>query len=461
MNRAEAALETLAEAAHDLRHQARAYPFVAAPAGRVKAFDGQVLKVAGLAAAPGALARVAALDGDIAAEAIGFSGDELLLMALEHKAIAPDALVVLEGRRDEIAVGHALLGRVSDGLGRPLDGLGRMPGTRLVPLDGVPLPPLQRAEVTDAVATGVRAIDGLLTLGRGQRIGLMAGSGVGKSTLMLDLVSGIDADIAIVALIGERGREISGFVERMSPAARARTHVVAVPADHAAALRMRGVRRALALAEGFRAEGAQILFVLDSLTRVAHAQREVALAAGEPVGLRGYPASALALIARLVERAGNDGLSGGSITAVFTVLADGDDLVADPVVDAARGVLDGHIVLTREAAARGRFPAIDPTISISRTMDACVSKAQRQAARAFVSDAALVEANRDLLAMGAHVPGQDAALDRALARQGEMEAFLRQAPGTPKAFDQTVKRLLATWGPAGSDEAGDPEGVAP
>jgi flagellum-specific ATP synthase len=446
MNRAETALAALAEAAADVRDEARSFHLTAAPAGRVRAFDGQVLKVAGLAAAPGALARVAAAGGEIVAEAIGFSGDELLLMALERRAIAPDALVHLEARHDGIAVGHALLGRVSDGLGQPLDGLGRMPGTRLVPLDGVPLPPLQRAEVTEAVATGVRAIDGLLTLGRGQRIGLMAGSGVGKSTLMLDLVSGMDADIAIVALIGERGREISGFVERMSPQARARTHVVAVPADQAAALRLRGVRRALAIAEGFRAEGAQVLFVLDSLTRVAHAQRDIALSAGEPVGLRGYPPSALSLIARLVERAGNDRLSGGSVTAIFTVLADGDDLVADPVVDAARGVLDGHIVLTREAAARGRFPAIDPTVSISRTMDACVSKAQRAAARAFVADTALVEANRDLLAMGAHVPGQDQALDRALARQGEIEAFLRQPPGAPTSFEQTIERLLATWG---------------
>jgi flagellum-specific ATP synthase len=263
----------------------------------------------------------------------------------------------------------------------------------------------------------------------------------------------MDADIAIVALIGERGREISGFVERMSPQARARTHVVAVPADQAAALRLRGVRRALAIAEGFRAEGAQVLFVLDSLTRVAHAQRDIALSAGEPVGLRGYPPSALSLIARLVERAGNDRLSGGSVTAIFTVLADGDDLVADPVVDAARGVLDGHIVLTREAAARGRFPAIDPTVSISRTMDACVSKAQRAAARAFVADTALVEANRDLLAMGAHVPGQDQALDRALARQGEIEAFLRQPPGAPASFEETVEHLLATWG-AMTDEPG-------
>lgn len=444
--RAETALQSLREAALELGEHAGRFRMPAAPAGRVTAFDGQVLKVTGLAAAPGALVRVAGDGTDVFAEVIGFSGEELLLMALDRRAVAPGALAVLEGRRDEVSVGRGVLGRVSDGLGQPLDGPWPMLGHRAVPLDGLPLPPLNRAEVRECVATGVRAIDGLLTLGRGQRIGLMAGSGVGKSTLMLDLVGGIDADVRVVALIGERGREISGFVERMPAQTRARTHVVAVPADAAAALRLRGVRRALAIAEGFRAEGAQVLFVLDSLTRVAHAQREIGLSAGEPAGLRGYPASALAILPRLVERAGNDRQSGGSVTAVFTVLADGDDLVADPVVDTARGVLDGHIVLTREAAARGRFPAIDPALSISRTMDGCVTPAHRAAARAFVADAALVEANRDLLAMGAHVPGQDRALDRALDRQQAIEDFLRQPPGAHVPFAESLAMLLATWG---------------
>lgn len=453
MSAAETAFASLCEAAMAMRAQAQAFRLPAAPAGRVEAFDGQVLKVAGLALSPGALVRVEGEGGTIAAEAIGFSGEDLLLMALERGPVAPGAIAVAEGRRDEVSVGHGLLGRVADGLGQPIDGRGPILGHGAVPLEGVPLPPLSRSEVHEAVATGVRAIDALLTLGRGQRIGLFAGSGVGKSTLMLDLVAGIDADVRVVALIGERGREIAGFVDRMTEASRARTHVVAVPADAAPALKLRGVKRALAVAEGFRAEGAQVLFVLDSLTRVAHAAREIGLSAGEPAGLRGYPASALALMAQLVERAGNDRGSGGSVTAVFTVLADGDDLVADPVVDAARGVLDGHILLTREAATRGRFPAIDPTLSISRTMDACVTPAHRAAARAFVADAALVEANRDLLAMGAHVPGQDAALDRALGRQGAIEALLRQRPGAPVAFGESLAALFAIWGEAGEGAA--------
>ncbi|MCS6987010.1 MAG: FliI/YscN family ATPase [Sphingomonadaceae bacterium] len=445
-DRLDTALAVLADAAARLRARAAAFRQPADPAGAVRAFDGQVITVEGLSAPSGTLVRIEAGDACLTAEAIGFSGAELLLMPLARGPVTPGALAYPLGRRDFVAVGQALLGRVSDGLGEPADGLGPMPGSRAVPLDGVPLPPLARGDVTEALPTGVRAIDGLLTLGRGQRIGLVAGSGVGKTTLMLDLVAQVVADVRVVALIGERGREIAGFVEQLTPEARSRTHVVAVPADAAPALRLRGVRRALAIAESFRADGAQVLFVLDSLTRVAHAQREIGLAAGEPVGLRGYPASALALVARLVERSGNDRLSGGSVTAVFTVLADGDDVVTDPVVDAARGTLDGHVVLTREVAARGRFPAIDPTQSVSRTMDRCVTPRHLAAARAFVADVALIEANRDLLAMGAHVPGQDPALDRALARAEAIEAFLRQPAGQPEAFATTVDRLVAVWG---------------
>ncbi|WP_448586538.1 FliI/YscN family ATPase [Thermaurantiacus sp.] len=445
---ATARLDALREAAAALAARAATLPLAAERLGRVSAFDGQLLVVEGLATSPGTLVAVETAASRLAFEVVGFREGQLLLMPLVPGPVEPGAVAVVDGRVDTVGVGPGLLGRVADALGRPADGRGPIPASATIPLDGRPLPTLARADVTSPIETGVRAIDGLLTLGRGQRIGLIAGSGVGKSTLMLDLVAGIESDVTVVALIGERGREIAAFVERLSPAARARTHVVAVPADHAAPNRVRGARRALAVAEHFRGQGAHVLLVLDSLTRVAHAQREVGIAAGEPVGTRGYPPSALSLLPRLIERAGNDSTTGGAITAIFTVLADADDLVADPVVDTARGVLDGHVVLSRALAARGRFPAIDPGQSVSRTMDACVTPDHRAAARAFVADSALIEANRDLVAMGAWVPGQDAALDRALGRAEAIEAFLTQPPGRPTPMAETLARLTETWGSA-------------
>ncbi len=442
--RAHAAASRVAIAGALLREAAGRLALAPVESGEVTAFDGLLLTVEGLVAGPGVLLEADAEPGPVAAEVIGFRRDSLLAMALARGSIRPGARARLVGRADLVPTGPELLGRVVDAMGRPVDGGGGIRCATAMPLDGRALPPLDRAEVREPVETGVRAIDALLTLGRGQRIGLIAGSGVGKSTLMLDLVRGTRADVTVVALIGERGREISGFVEALG--AREGCHLIAVPADEAAPLRVRGARRALAVAEGFRAAGAHVLLVMDSLTRVAHAQREVGLAAGEPAGPRGYPASALALLPRLIERAGCDRRSAGAITAVFTVLADGDDVIADPVVDTARGVLDGHIVLSRALAARGRLPAIDTAASVSRTMPACVTPAHRAAASAFQRDAALVEANRDLLAMGAYVPGQDAALDRAMARAEAIERFLVQPPGCPEPFAATVERLLATWG---------------
>jgi flagellum-specific ATP synthase len=448
---AEAALREVATRAALLRDSLSPLLFEPRVSGTVVAFDGLLVTIEGLECSPGILLSVETDDAPIAAETIGFRGQALLAMALARGSVRPRARATLIGRADRVGCGPSLAGRVTDAMGRPVDGLGPIRAPFDVPLDGRSLPPLDRAEVTQPVPTGVRAIDALLTLGRGQRIGLIAGTGVGKSSLLRDLARGTRADISIVALIGERGREISGFVADLGEEARAGTHVIAVPADEAAPLRVRGARRAMAIAEGFRAAGAHVLLLLDSLTRVAHAQREVGLAAGEPPGPRGYPASALALIPRLVERAGCDRRSGGAITAIFTVLADGDDTIADPVVDTARGVLDGHVLLSRAVAARGRFPAIDITQSVSRTMGACVEPGHARAAAAFVRDAALVEANRDLVAMGAYASGQDAALDRALSRAAAIEAFLAQPQGTATPMPDSIARLLATWG--GGDEA--------
>jgi flagellum-specific ATP synthase len=429
------------EAADMLGARVAGLPLPADPSGEVIGSEGALLVVRGLDASPGTLLVVKDGRTSLRAEVIGFRAGRLLVAALSPGAVGPGARAMVIGRSDRVVVGRGLLGRVTDAMGAPVDGLGPIHGASSVPLAGEPLPPLDRAEVTEAVETGVRVVDGLFTLGRGQRIGLVAGSGVGKSTLLLQMARGVAADMTVVALIGERGREISGFVSGLDARARAHSHVIAVPADHAAPLRVRGVLRALAVAEAFRAEGAHVLLLVDSLTRVAHAQRELGLAAGEPAGVRGYPASALSLLPTLVERAGNDARTGGAITAVFTVLADGDDVVADPIVDAARGVLDGQIVLSRGLAARGRLPAVDTAQSISRTMAACVVPDHLAAARALVRDAALIDGARDLVAMGAYSPGQDAALDAARAREAQIEAFLRQHPAEHIAFPETVSRL--------------------
>ncbi|MGQ5700681.1 FliI/YscN family ATPase [Sandaracinobacteroides sp. A072] len=436
----------LGRRAEALARLAAATAFRPEAGGRIRAFDGMLLRAEGLHAPVGALVRVDADGGELLAEVAGFRSGDLLLMALSRGAVAPGARAVLAGQADRVAVGPGLMGRVVDAMGAPADGLPPPRAESRWPLHGAPLPALDRAEVTAPLPTGVRAIDMLLTLGRGQRMGLIAGSGVGKSVLMQQLVAGAAADAVVVALIGERGREIAGFVGALADSARARTHVIAVPADHAAPLRLRGALSALAVSEWLRARGQHVLLLMDSLTRVAHAQREIGLATGEPPGPRGYPASALALIAQLVERAGNDARTGGAVTALFTVLADGDDVVGDPVVDAARGVLDGHVVLDREIAARGRFPAIDLGHSISRTMAACVSPAHMAAATTLRKDQARLDSSRDLIAMGAYAPGRDPALDAALAREISLEAFLAQKRDERAAWPDSLDRLLAGWG---------------
>lgn len=439
---------TLAAASNGLRARFRQPAFAPERAGRIVACEGLLLQAEGLEAAVGAHIEIDVGEGAPPAEAevIGFRADRLLLMALGPAQVAPGAIAWLRGRADRVAVGEALLGRVCGAQGQPLDGKGPIRTGGHWPLAGRPLPALDRAEVLETLQTGVRAIDMFLTLGRGQRVGLMAGSGVGKSVLMQQLARGAASDSVVIALIGERGREIGSFLGQLPPAALARSHVVAVPADAAAPLRIRGVLNAFAIAEWLRAQGQHVLLIVDSLTRVAHAQREIGLAAGEPPGRRGYPPSALDLIPRLVERAGNDRAGGGAITALLTVLADGDDLVSDPVVDTARGVLDGHILLDRAIAGRGRFPAIDLGQSLSRTMADCATPAHLLAAARFRRDLALAESNRDLVAMGAYARGQDLALDRALERSGMMEAFLAQGQAEQLAFEDSLSALLAGWG---------------
>ena len=397
----------------------RLTPRVGAPLryGRVSRFDGAVAGVVGCpAAAVGARCAITTVDGrESSGEVIGFRGSETIVALTEGSArIGAGARVSVQGAVDSVAVGDDLLGRVWDADGVPLDGLPALRTHQEMPLHGVPVNPLTRGEVTERLDVGVRAVNALLSLGRGQRIGLIAGSGVGKSMLLAMLCAGTAADVVVIGLIGERAREVTAFVERgLGADARARTVVVAVTADRSPVLRLRGAHRAAAYAEYFRAQGKQVLLLLDSLTRVGHAQRELGLAVGEPPTVKGYPPSVMSLIPRLVERAGCDRLTGGSITAIYTLLADGDDLF-DPVVDAARAILDGHIVLSRALAEQGIYPAIDVNASVSRVMQNVCSKPHLETARMLKRRYALYLENRDLMLMGGYQPGTDQELDTAL-----------------------------------------------
>ncbi len=371
--------------------------------GRVTAFDGSVIEAEGLACEAGALARIGLAGG--LAEVTGFRHDRALLMGLDRLPdIAPGTMVRLAARVRTAQTGPELLGRVIDGHGRAADAGPPVVTRAKRLLDPPPLDPATRARVTEAMPSGVRLIDALLTLGRGQRVGVMAGSGVGKSVLLGQIARHAKADVTIVALIGERGREIADFIDtELAGPARQRIVTIAVPADAPPLLRITGARRALAIAEQVRADGGHALVILDSLTRIVHAQREVALARGEAAGAGGLPGSALALIAGLVERAGGDRAGGGAISLIATVLADADNM-NDPIVDAARGVLDGRIVLDRSLAARGVYPAIDIAASISRTMADCAMPDHLSAAVRVRRMVALIEANRDLVLMGAYPP---------------------------------------------------------
>ena len=412
--------------------------------GRLAAYDGLMLEATGFARPIGAGARIMAADGHVArAEVVGFRGSRTLLMALEGEAAYANGARVEPDTTGSLAeTGPALLGRVIDGLGQPLDGLGPIASPDSWPLAGRPGNPLNRARVTKKFDIGVRAVNALLTAGVGQRIAIVAGSGVGKSVLMGQMIAGAEADVVVVGLIGERSREVSDFLAtKLPPALRAKSVVVAVPADHAPLLRLRAAMRATAIAEDFRARGLKVLLLIDSLTRVAHAQREIGLSLGEPPTVKGYPPSALGLIPRLVERAGADARTGGSITALYTVLADGDD-TDDPIVDAARAIVDGHIILSRQLSEQGVYPAIDVGRSLSRVMTDIVTPEHAAAAAAFRRYWSAFEENRDLILMGAYSPGGDPLIDEAILRRPRLLDFLRQGPAERIGFDAAVAALV-------------------
>lgn len=401
--------------------------FTPARYGLLAACDGGMLEVSGLSVPIGTQCRIAHGSGSLTAETIGFRNGRTLMMLLgDPVLLRPGARVRPEGRPGMVPVGEAFLGRAIDGEGKPIDGMGPIHNPREWPAGGIRAAALDRSPVRESFDTGVRALNALTTFGIGQRIGIMAGSGVGKSVLLDMIAHGAEAEIVIVGLIGERAREVSDFVERhMQGSKRERSVVVAVPADHAPNLRIRGAMMATALAEYFRAQGKRVLLIMDSLTRVAHAGREIALLLGEPGAARGYPPSALATITKLVERAGNSAESGGSVTGLYTVLADGDNQ-DDPVVDTARSILDGHIVLSRDLAQRGQYPAIDIAASLSRVMNDITAPEHQRAARTFRALVASYEANRDLVLMGAYRSGADPQLDRAIAMHEALTAFISQ-----------------------------------
>lgn len=412
--------------------------------GTLVSCQGQFLEAAAFPYAVGTAAKVERSGGGfVTGEVVGFRGNVSIIQSFsQHASVAAGALVFPDGRHDEIGCGDGLLGRIIDAHGAPLDGRPLTNCAESWPLAGIASNPLARGSVKRPIDCGVRAINGLLTMGEGQRVAIIAGSGVGKSVLMGQILAGIDADIIVTGLIGERAREVSDFIEnRMTPRIGEKSVVVAVAADHPPLLRLRATMRATAIAEYFRARGKKVLLLIDSLTRVAHAQREIGLALGEPPTMKGYTPSSLALIPQLAERAGIDSRTGGSITAIYTVLADGGDL-DDPVVDATRAIVDGHIILSRELAENGVFPAIDIARSLSRVMPDIVDSEHLAAAARFRRLWAAYEMNRDLMLMGAYAAGNDAVLDAAISAHPQMLGYVSQSVKQSVEFPESRDSLL-------------------
>ena len=452
----------------DCRTAARAtQPFTVS--GRLTRVAGLVMEAVGLKLPVGNGCYVITPSGQrVDAEVVGFSGERLFLMpSTDIYGLKPGALVVpidsaitrvprlgeefaprrrAQDRAKQVPVGTALLGRVVDGAGRPLDDRGTLTLDRYVPLNSRAANPLERAPIRSVLDVGIRAINTLLTVGRGQRLGLFSGSGVGKSVLLGMMARYTAADVVVVGLIGERGREVREFIETiLGREGLARSVVVAAPADAPPLLRLHGAAYATAIAEYFRDQGQHVLLIMDSLTRYAMAQREISLAIGEPPATKGYTPSVFAKLPQLVERAGNGPDNRGSITAFYTVLTEGDDLL-DPIADAARAILDGHIVLSRDLADQGHYPAIDIEASISRAMTELLPPEELELARRFKQLFTAYRRSRDLIAVGAYVRGGDPLLDRAVALYPQLAAFLQQdmlerAPA--QASRQRLRELLA------------------
>ncbi len=434
--------------------------------GRLTRVTGMVMEAVGLRMPVGSTCVIELPNNRVEAEVVGFSGERLFLMP-EHDAqgLVPGARVIpvepactdiFAGNRPvlrrrgadtarHLPVGEMLLGRVLDGAGRPLDQLGALSAGPSAPLASRPINPLDRAAIKDSLDVGVRAINSLLTVGRGQRMGLFAGSGVGKSVLLGMMARYTSADVIVVGLIGERGREVKEFIDNiLGKEGLARSVVVAAPADTSPLMRMQGAAYATTIAEYFRDQGKNVLLIMDSLTRYAMAQREIGLAIGEPPATKGYPPSVFAKLPQLVERAGNGTEGGGSITAFYTVLTEGDDQ-QDPIADSARAILDGHIVLSRRLAEQGHYPAIDIEASISRAMNHLVTEQHFRLVQRFKQLYAHYQRNHDLISVGAYVHGSDPLLDEALKLYPQFEHFLKQGMFEAEAYSTSLEKLSALF----------------
>ncbi|HPE78413.1 MAG: flagellar protein export ATPase FliI [Sedimenticolaceae bacterium] len=415
--------------------------------GKLTRMVGLTLEAVGCRAAIGGRCDVINAAGErIEAEVVGFAGESLYLMPTgDIRGLEPDARVVPTGRVSEAVVGDELLGRIIDGSGKPLDSKGPLHATRRWPLNGGYINPLARAPIREPLDVGIRAINALLSVGRGQRLGLFAGSGVGKSVLLGMMTRYTDADVVVVGLIGERGREVKEFVDNiLGEEGLTRAVVVAVPADQPPLRRMHGAMLATAIAEYFRDQGKHVLLLMDSLTRFAQAQREIGLAINEPPATKGYPPSVFAKLPQLVERAGNGDRGGGSITAFYTVLAEGDDQ-NDPIADAARAILDGHIVLSRRLAESGQYPAIDIEASVSRAMNEITDVPHQRATREFKQLYSLYQQNRDLISVGAYELGSNDRIDLAIGAMPSLQEFLHQDMHTRFDLNDSLDDLMTLF----------------
>ncbi|PCJ33312.1 MAG: flagellum-specific ATP synthase FliI [Gammaproteobacteria bacterium] len=414
--------------------------------GRLTRMVGLTLEAVGFHAAIGSRCEIETQGGQtIEAEIVGFSGETLYLMPTgDTRGLIPNARVRPLQSDSQIPVGPELLGRVIDGAGKPLDGKGPLKTKSKMPLHGEAINPLERSPVRQHLDVGVQAINSLLSVGRGQRMGLFAGSGVGKSVLLGMMTKFTEADVIVVGLIGERGREVKEFIEDiLGTEGLERAVVVASPADHSPLMRLHGAMLATSVAEYFRDQGQQVLLLMDSLTRYAQAQREIALAIGEPPATKGYPPSVFSLLPKLVERAGNGPEGGGAITAIYTVLTEGDDQ-QDPIADAARAILDGHIVLSRRLAEMGQYPAIDVEASISRVMPQIVTPEHLQQALNFKQISSTYRQNQDLINIGAYAMGTDAKIDEAIALYPSLQELVKQGMNEAVNWQQSLSNLLRT-----------------
>lgn len=423
--------------------------------GKVTQVIGLVIESQGPPVTVGELCYVSAQSSNlppIPAEVVGFREGRVLLMPVgDMQGIGPGCDVIATGRRLRVKVGKELLGRVLDGLGNPIDGKGPILSKEEYPLQASPPPPMTRPRIHDHLYVGVRSIDGLITLGDGQRIGIMAGSGVGKSTLLSMIARNTEADISVITLVGERGREVRDFIERdLGEEGLKRSVVIVATSDQPALVRIKGAMTGTAIAEYFRDQGHKVVLMMDSVTRFAMAQREVGLTIGEPPATRGYTPSVFALLPRLLERAGTS--KHGSITGIYTVLVDGDDM-NEPIADAVRSILDGHIVLSRRIAEQNHFPAVDVLSSVSRVMYEVVSEPHLAAAQDMRQLMAVYHEAEDLIHIGAYVKGSSPKIDAAIQKIDAINEFLKQDIYEVTSYEETERRLLSIVGKQSSTEA--------